>query len=53
MKTIIFEMADRQYIPVSLIALRSQSIKPNVGLACDCDGDCGQGDCDCSGDCDN
>ena len=50
-QTIIFGFANRQYLSVSAIALQSQSIKPligSAGLACDCDGDCGQGDCDCA-----
>ncbi|MCX6721075.1 MAG: hypothetical protein NT026_00505 [Candidatus Staskawiczbacteria bacterium] len=51
--TIISGFADRQYLPVSAVALASLSIRPSVGLACDCDGDCGQGDCDCSSDCDD
>ena len=52
MKPIISESAHRRYFPVSAIAMQSRSIVPSIGLACDCDGDCGQGDCDCASDCD-
>lgn len=50
MPTIISGVANRQYVPVSVIALSSPQLKFNGGMACDCDGDCGQGDCDCGSD---
>jgi len=53
MKTVILNDAKRQYLPVSSVALNSQGIGSSINLACDCDGDCGQGDCDCSSDCDD
>ncbi len=53
MKTVILGHAKREYFSVSSVALNSQGIEANMNLACDCDGDCGQGDCDCPSDCDD
>lgn len=51
MQTIIDDKVDRQFVPVSAAAIQSPRIQRNTSLACDCDGDCGQGDCDCPSDC--
>ena len=47
MNTILDGLVDRDFIPVSSMTLQSPRLQSCAPMACDCDGDCGQGDCDC------